>query len=111
MSSTKPHRGKPAPRAYNKPDPLSPLHEQTAVTILRPVIHYFFNLQPRGTQLLDHNLLRDAVPSPVARNSFHRFQPRAWWEIDNRQPPSGLQGPHQVRIELHRLGQVMVHAP
>src|SRR6266480_3831753 len=88
----------------------SPLYEQNAVTILRPVIHYFFDLQPRGTQLLDRNFLWDAVPAPVARNSFHRFQPRARREIDDRQPPSGPQGPHQAGVELRRLCQVMVHA-
>src|SRR5882672_11778947 len=86
-------------------DPLrpSPLPKQNAVTILRPVSHYFFHLQPCGAQLLDRNLLRDAVSAPVARNSFHRFQPRPRREIDNRQPPSALQGPRQAGVELRRL--------
>src|SRR5713226_10454754 len=72
----------------------SPLHEQNAITILRPVIHYFFHLQSRRAQLLDHNLLRNAVSAPVARNSFHRIQPRPRRKINNRQPPSALQRPH-----------------
>src|SRR5260370_21890507 len=87
------------------------LHKRNAVTILRPVIHYFFNLQARGAQLFDHHLLRNAMSASVARNSFQRSEPRARREIDNRQPPSRLQRPYQVGIELHRLGQVMVHAP
>src|SRR6267378_4081784 len=77
--------GRPAPFG------LSPLREQNAVTILRPVVHNFFDLQPCGAQFLYHNLLLDAVPAPVARNSFHRFQPRARRKVNNRQPPSGLQ--------------------
>src|SRR5260370_12455481 len=87
------------------------LYEQNAITIFRPVIHYFFHVQTRGAQLLDHNLLRDAVAAPVARNSFHRVQPRPRREIDNRQPPSAFQRPHQAAIKFHRLRQVMVHAP
>src|SRR5260370_2986018 len=87
------------------------LYEQNAITIFRPVIHYFFHVQTRGAQLLDHNLLRDAVAAPVARNSFHRVQPRPRREIDNRQPPSAFQRPHQAAIKFHRLRQVIVHAP
>src|SRR5260370_4592297 len=87
------------------------LYEQNAITIFRPVIHYFFHVQTRGAQLLDHNLLRDAVAAPVARNSFHRVQPRPRREIDNRQPPSAFQRPHQAAIKFHQLSQVMVHAP
>src|SRR5258708_2034237 len=87
------------------------LHKQNTITILRPVIHDLLHLQPRRAQLLDHNLLRDPVPAPVARNSFHRIQPRPRRKINNRQPPSDLQRPHQVRIKLRRLRQVVVHTP
>src|SRR5438552_11526903 len=89
----------------------SPLHKQNAIIALRPVIHDFFHLQTRRAQLLDHHLLRDAMPSAVARNSFNGVQPRTRWKIDNRQPPSRLQRPRQVRVKLRRLGQVMVYAP
>src|SRR2546427_7680153 len=94
-----------------RPSSPSLLHKQNAITILRPIIHYLFHLQPRRAQLLNHNLLRNPVPTPVARNSFHRVQPRARREINNRQPPSRLQRPHQAGVKLHRLGQVMVHVP
>src|SRR5260370_25803578 len=74
------------------------LHKQYAVTTFGPVIHYFFHLQPRAAQLLDHDLLRNAMSAPVARNSFQRSEPRARREINNRQPPSGLQRAHQAAI-------------
>src|SRR5207245_2701862 len=54
----------------------SPLHKQNTIIILRPVIHDFLHLQTRRAQLLNHNLLCDTVPAPVARHSFHRIPPR-----------------------------------
>src|SRR5260370_10382554 len=79
------------------------LYEQNAITIFRPVIHYFFHVQTRGAQLLDHNLLRHPVAAPVARNSFHRGQPRPRRETATRQSPSALQRPHQAALKVHRL--------
>src|SRR5260370_5315038 len=87
------------------------LYEQNAITIFRPVIHYFFHVQTRGAQLLDSNILRGAVAAPVARNSFHRVQPRPPPHIESRPPPSDFQRPQQAAIKFHRLRQVMVHAP
>src|ERR1700687_1253428 len=90
---------------------ISPLHKQNAITILRPILHDFFHLHTRRAQLLNHDLLRNPMPAPVARDSLHRFQPRPRREINNRQPPSRLQRPRDARIELHRLGYVMVRVP
>src|SRR5258708_23773884 len=87
------------------------LHKQNAIIILRPVIHDLLHLQSRRAQLLDHNLLRNPVSAPVARNSFYRIQPRARRKINNPQPPSRLQPPHQAGINPPRLLHGLVHAP
>lgn len=57
----------------------------------RPGIDRPHVLETDGGHLFDHYLRRDAVTTAIRRNAGRELRPLATDEVDNRQPPAGLQ--------------------
>src|SRR6267378_3575785 len=89
------------------------LTKQYAVTVIRPVIKRFVQLESRRRQFLQQNFLGDSVPAAIAWDPLHRIGSCERFpgsEFDHREQAPGTQGPHQARIHFGGSRKVMVHA-